>query len=242
MDGTLFQSWESFLGFVREKETDIINADWENANYLFDVDYLQADEWEGFEKILEGPVYQKITARGYTLELRSAVLQEHPDHIIFYAVGEENPDGCYKCIGYAIVNSGDLDNKGNQFVSMLDNPAGYYQVATVKEYFNKYQFLKKDLPGEVLDYLYSQVEILDYSYGADRDIEKDLGGFCAVIPKKDRAAKRAYQELLKKYSIQEHLYEYLDIVTVDGTEWLEALYLLNSDYGIILISQKGVET
>ena len=39
----------------------------------------------------------------------------------------------------------------------------------------------------------------------------------------------------------ESMYEYLDTVTVSGTEWVEALYLTNNDYGIILIYQKGVE-
>jgi hypothetical protein len=37
------------------------------------------------------------------------------------------------------------------------------------------------------------------------------------------------------------MYEYLDTVTVDGKVWIEALYLTNNDYGIILIYQKGVE-
>ena len=62
-----------------------------------------------------------------------------------------------------------------------------------------------------------------------------------VISKRDEAAEEAYQKILKEHYIQESMYEYLDTVTVDGTEWVEALYLTNNDYGIILIYQKGVE-
>lgn len=82
---------------------------------------------------------------------------------------------------------------------------------------------------------------MDSNYGADRDVQGGMGGFCAVIPKLDEAAKKACRQILEKHYIQESMYEYLDTVTVGGTDWVEALYLTNNDYGIILIYQKGVE-
>lgn len=60
-----------------------------------------------------------------------------------------------------------------------------------------------------------------------------MGGFCAVIPKLNEATKKAYRQILEKHFIQESMYEYLDTVTADGTDWVEALYLINNDYGII---------
>lgn len=118
---------------------------------------------------------------------------------------------------------------------------GYCRIGTMKEYFDNYPVLQKDLPEKILNYLYSQAYILDYHYGSSRDIEKDMGGFGVVIPKSDKDAKKAYREVVMKYSIQEQMYEYFDIVTVNGTDWAEALYLMNNDYGIILVYRKGVE-
>lgn len=68
----------------------------------------------------------------------------------------------------------------------------------MKEYFDKYSLLQKDLPEKILNYLYSQVRILDNHYGSSRDIEKDMGGFCVVIPKSDKDAKKAYREVVMK--------------------------------------------
>ena len=133
---------------------------------------------------------------------------------------------------------------GNRFTRMPEKQTGeknFYCIGTEKEYLEHYTALKMYLPGEVLEYLASQVVILDKNYGADRDVEGGMGGFCAVIPKRDEAARKAYRQILKKHYIQESMYEYLDTVTVDGKDWVEVLYLTNNDYGIVLIYQKGVE-
>lgn len=117
----------------------------------------------------------------------------------------------------------------------------YYYIGTERDYWENYPVLQTYLPEKILEYLASQVAILDSNYGADRDVQGGMGGFCAVIPKLDEAAKKAYRQILEKHYIQESMYEYLDTVTVGGTDWVEALYLTNNDYGIILIYQKGVE-
>lgn len=117
----------------------------------------------------------------------------------------------------------------------------YYCIGTEQDYRDNYSILQTYLPEKILEYLASQVAILDSNYGAGRDVENDMGGFCVVIPKVDKAAKKAYRQILEKHNIQESMYEYLDTVTVDGVDWVEALYLTNNDYGIILICQKGVK-
>ena len=117
----------------------------------------------------------------------------------------------------------------------------YYYIGTERDYWENYPVLQTYLPEKILEYLASQVAILDSNYGADRDVQGGMGGFCAVIPKLDEAAKKAYRQILEKHYIQESMYEYLDTVTVGGTDWVEALYLTNNDYGIILIYRKGVE-
>lgn len=122
-----------------------------------------------------------------------------------------------------------------------DREKEYHYIGTERDYWETYPVLQTYLPEKVREYLASQVAILDSNYGADRDVQGGMGGFCAVIPKLDEAAKKAYRQILEKHYIQESMYEYLDTVTVGGTDWVEALYLTNNDYGIILIYRKGVE-
>lgn len=122
-----------------------------------------------------------------------------------------------------------------------DRERAYHYIGTERDYWDNYPVLQTYLPEKILEYLASQVDILDSNYGAERDVQGGMGGFCAVIPKLDEAAKEAYRQILERHYIQESMYEYLDTVTVSGTEWVEALYLTNNDYGIILIYRKGVE-
>jgi len=152
--------------------------------------------------------------------------------------------GSSQCMGYGIVEERAETEDNAHFVSMAEEQKKarvFYRIGTERDYWDNYPVLQMELPEQILNYLASQIEILDSNYGAERDVMGGMGGFCAVISKRDEAAEEAYQKILKEHYIQESMYEYLDTVTVDGTEWVEALYLTNNDYGIILIYQKGVE-
>ena len=164
--------------------------------------------------------------------------------MIFYAAGTEDREGRYQCMGYGIVEERATEDNNAHFVSMAEErnkEKTSYCIGTERDYWDNYPVLQMELPEQILNYLASQVEILDSNYGAERDVMGGMGGFCAVIPKRDEAAKEAYKEILKEHYIQKSMYEYLDTVLIDGTEWAEALYLTNNDYGIILIYQKGAE-
>ena len=244
MAGIRFQSWEHFLHYVQKKERIVQVEEWGNASELFDADYLEADEWEGIQKILSAADYEELTGKKRTIEVRSFRMPEENSRMIFYTVGEEDGDGSYLCRGYGIVNETNLEDKRNHFTPMPDKQSrerAFYYIGTEQDYWDNYPILQMDLPEKILEYLTSQVVILDSNYGADRDVQGGMGGFCVVIPKLDEAAKKAYQQILEKHFIQKSMYEYLDTVTADGTDWVEALYLTNSDYGIILIYRKGVE-
>ena len=244
MTGIRFQSWEHFLYYVQNREGIVPGAVWSNASILFDADYLEVDEWEGFQKMLSAADYEELTAKKRTIEVRSFHMPKESRQMIFYAVGEEDGDGGYLCRGYGIVNESDIEDKNNRFRPMpeeSDREKDYYYIGTEQDYWETYPVLQTYLPEKILEYLASQVAILDSNYGADRDVQGGMGGFCAVIPKLDEAAKEAYRQILERHYIQESMYEYLDTVTVGGADWVEALYLTNNDYGIILIYQKGVE-
>ncbi len=243
MTGIRFQSWEYFQRYVQKKEKIAQEKEWSNASGLFDVDYLEADEWEGLQRMLSAADYEELTDKKRVVEVRSFHVPEETGRMIFYAAGEEDTEGGYLCMGYGFVNGMDVEDTGNRFRPMperQDREKDFYYIGTEKDYLEYYPILQMYLPEKVLEYLASQVDILDSNYGADRDVEGGMGGFCAVIPKLDEPAKKAYGQILEKHYIQESMYEYLDMVTVDGKDWVEALYLTNTDYGIILIYQKGV--
>ncbi len=244
MTGIRFQSWEYFLCYVQKREKTAQEKEWSNTSKLFDVDYLEADEWEGLQKMLSVTDYEELTAEKRVAEVRSFHVPEETGRMIFYSVGEEDTEGGYLCMGYGFVNGMDVEDKANRFVPMperQEREKEFYYIGTENDYWEYYPILQMYLPEKVLEYLACQVDILDGNYGADRDVEGGMGGFCAVIPKMDEAAKKAYSQILERHYIQESMYEYLDTVTVDGKYWAEVLYLTNNDYGIVLIYQKGVE-
>lgn len=244
MTGVRFKDWETFLRYVGSQEKMKHKEEWRKAAELWDMDDLEPGEWKGMEKILSPSDYEELAMRLGTVEVRSFRLPFESDGMIFYAAGKEEGDGGYFCMGYGFVNESDIEDKNNRFRPMPEESnreKDYYYIGTERDYWETYPVLQTYLPEKILEYLASQVAILDSNYGADRDVQGGMGGFCAVIPKLDEAAKKAYRQILEKHYIQESMYEYLDTVTVGGTDWVEALYLTNNDYGIILIYQKGVE-
>ncbi|MDE6433965.1 MAG: hypothetical protein K2L07_07010 [Lachnospiraceae bacterium] len=241
MTGIRFQSWESFLHYMQKREGIVQGIEWNSASGQ--ADYLDVNEWERLQKILPVADCERLTEDKPAMEVRAFRIPGENSRKVFYAAGEEAREGGYQCIGYGIVDEAAVEDGTNRFVSMKaeqDRENAFYYIGTELDYWNYYPILQRDLPEQVLEYLALQVDILDSSYGSERDVEGGMGGFCAVIPKMDEAARRAYRQILEKHYIQESMYEYRDTVTVDGTDWVEALYLTNSDYGIILIYQEGV--
>jgi hypothetical protein len=181
---------------VQNREGITPGAGWSNVSILSDADYLEADEWEGLQKMLSAADYEELTGKKHTIEVRSFRMPEESGRMIFYAVGEEDADGGYLCGGYGIINESDIEDKNNRFRPMpeeSDRKKDYHYIGTERDYWETYPVLQTYLPEKVLEYLASQVAILDSNYGADRDVQGGMGGFCAVIPKLDEAAKKAYR-------------------------------------------------
>ena len=118
MTGIRFHSWEHFLYYVQNREGIAPGAGWSNVSILSDADYLEADEWEGLQKMLSAADYEELTGKKHTIEVRSFRMSEESGRMIFYAVGEEDRDGGYLCGGYGIVNESDIEDKNNRFRPM----------------------------------------------------------------------------------------------------------------------------
>ena len=84
---------------------------------------------------------------------------------------------------------------------------------------------------EVIENVRGTISILSEAYGADRDIEADLGGYIVI------AENIIDIEFLKQDKLQGLIPEYTDVIKCsEGVNWTSSLFLLSSDYAIIVVT------
>lgn len=95
--------------------------------------------------------------------------------------------------------------------------------------------LIREYPKEVMNIVDESIQILNENYGEDRDVSRDLGGYVCIVEDVEEAI------YLKENIIKGILPEYVDkISTREDQIYSNALYLLSSDYSIIVISKNEV--
>ena len=88
-----------------------------------------------------------------------------------------------------------------------------------------------NIPSEVIESIKVTINILDENYGTDRDIEDDLGGYIII------AENIVDIEILKQDKLKGLVAEYTDIIECsEGVNWTSSLFLLSSDYTIVVIT------
>ncbi|MDU4927765.1 hypothetical protein [Clostridium sp.] len=93
--------------------------------------------------------------------------------------------------------------------------------------------LKEKYSNEILKEAEEIITLLDDNYGATRDVDKDLGGYIALLESKEDGAE------IKANSIKGLLPEYTDIIKSDnGIDYYSSLFLLSDDYSIVVFSNK----
>lgn len=111
----------------------------------------------------------------------------------------------------------------------------YHVIGTVKQMKALSVSLVDCLPSQVWERLKQRIETLEQCYGADRDLEADLGGYVVIFPSMSQNEQTEHRNILEKYHAKEHEYEYQDVIsTEDGQEWVEELFILSADYGIVM--------
>ena len=88
--------------------------------------------------------------------------------------------------------------------------------------------LVQELPQEVKKVIKEYVKILEENYGTERTVE-DLGGYIAVV---DEDGITTLKEEILKGTIP----EYID--DIEGAEYISALFLLSSDFSVVVICEK----
>lgn len=90
-----------------------------------------------------------------------------------------------------------------------------------------------ELEVNVISTIEEQLNILDESYGTDRDINADLGGYVLVLETKDDVIE-AKENILKGI-----IAEYVDYIECEGgKQYCLSLFLLASDYAVIVVANK----
>ena len=87
-----------------------------------------------------------------------------------------------------------------------------------------------NIPSEVIESIKVTIDILNENYGEDRDIESNLGGYVLI------AENIVDIEILKQDKLQCLVPEYTDVIEVmNGENYTSSLYLLSSDFSIVVV-------
>ncbi len=102
----------------------------------------------------------------------------------------------------------------------------------MKKIYKESQLLKvNNIPLEVIESIKAKIDILDENYGANRDIEADLGGYILIVE------NIVDIEILKQGKLQGLIPEYTDIIKCsEGVNWTSSLFLLSSDVAIVVVT------
>lgn len=99
-----------------------------------------------------------------------------------------------------------------------------------------------NIPEAVFDVIISNLEILDDSYGDDRNITADGGYVALLLPEYNRSYQEEYENLLQEYRLSKEDVEFHDSICENQAErsWKCDTYILNEYSLIIIYSTKGV--
>ncbi|MBS6599432.1 MAG: hypothetical protein ACLR02_00905 [Clostridium sp.] len=90
-----------------------------------------------------------------------------------------------------------------------------------------------ELEVNVVSAIEDQLKTLDESYGAERNIDTDLGGYVLVLETKEDVIE------VKKYILKDIIAEYVDYIECKGgKQYCLSLFILSSDYAVIVVAIK----
>ena len=88
-----------------------------------------------------------------------------------------------------------------------------------------------NIPIEAIESIKVTITALDENYGDNRDVESDLGGYVVI------AENIVVIEILKQDKLKGLIQEYTDIIECsEGVNWTSSLFLLSSDYAIVVVT------
>ena len=102
----------------------------------------------------------------------------------------------------------------------------------MKKIYKESQLLElNNIPSEVIKSIKVTIDILNENYVEDRDVESDLGGYVVI------AENIVDIEILKQDKLQGLVPEYTDVIECsEGVNWTSSLFLLSSDFAIVVVT------
>lgn len=102
----------------------------------------------------------------------------------------------------------------------------------MKAIYSKEQLKElKSYPVEVINNISDIIDVLDENYGVERNIKADLGGYVLI------AENIVDIEILKQDKLKGLRAEYTDMIECsEGVNWTSSLFLLSSDFSIVVIT------
>ena len=89
------------------------------------------------------------------------------------------------------------------------------------------------LEVDVVKIIEEQLNILDESYGTERSIDFDLGGYVLILETKDDVIEA------KENIVKDIIPEYVDNIECEGgKQYCFSLFLLSSDYALVVVATK----
>lgn len=90
-----------------------------------------------------------------------------------------------------------------------------------------------ELEVNVVAAIEEKLNILNESYGAERNIDADLGGYVLLLESKDDVIE------VKENILKDIIAEYVDdIECVGGKQYCLSLFILSSDYAVVVVATK----
>lgn len=86
------------------------------------------------------------------------------------------------------------------------------------------------IDSEIENVIASNLKILDENYGADRDIDKDDGGYVLYI-----TPEASPDEVKSHFDHTQYKPEYIDYIDSDPP-YCASLYLVSNDFGVVLLT------
>ena len=87
-----------------------------------------------------------------------------------------------------------------------------------------------NIPSEVTESIKVTIDILNENYGEERDINNDLGGYVVIVE------NIVDVEMLKQSKLKAVVPEYTDeIICSEGVNYTSSLFLLSSDFLVVVI-------
>lgn len=84
---------------------------------------------------------------------------------------------------------------------------------------------------EVINNISETIEILDDNYRTNRNVDNDLGGYVLV------SENIIDIEILKQEKLKSLIPEYTDVIGCsEGVNWTSSLFLLSSDFAILVVT------